>query len=522
MPSKRPLRFAIFCMLLLSQLAAYVPAQWKKVEQAEAGIAYLMPKKDLQVVPVNKARPVPHRIDHWSSIQPIYLGDDRYDWTISVYAFYRKAAVTGDGAPDKKPKSPKADAEPEGDGPDLEAMLRQLARGRYADFAEWLQKSERGSEVEVAGKKDKQRSGDRLEFERWEWKSASGQWQQIAAVYSLPGRQIAIVGTVPSSGRKKLESTIVRSIESLTLFEGSATAPGSRKVDGEDFVEVKDDPEFSKLRRRLLDDAATSIEGLDEWDVFCTEHYIVLYSFDAGKQSKARTFAKDLAQQMDEMNREYRALFPPHDDMTKWWSVLRICRNKDEFDNYGGTSGGVIGWVNPATKELVIFNAKKLGLFKTDTVAFHEGWHQYAHFWFPGAELHRWFDEGTGDYFGSMKRLGRNNWKPETSKMRKETIRELVRSGSTVKLQEIVHWHKDKFYSAKATDYYAQGWAMIDFFMRGPKTSAWNKAWDTILPTYIRVALETKDTKEAVKQAFADVDWDELEEAFKTYVLRSL
>lgn len=225
---------------------------------------------------------------------------------------------------------------------------------------------------------------------------------------------------------------------------------------------------------------------------------------------------------MDEMNRQYRKRFPPHGNMKKWWPVLRICRNKSEFDKYGGTSGGVIGWYNPASKELVVFNAKKLGLFKTDVVAFHEGWHQYADFWFPGAKLHRWFDEGTGDFFGSMKRVGAGAFRVATSKMRKETIQRLVRAKKTVPLREIVRWHKSKFYGARASDYYAQGWAMIDFFTRGPKTPYWKRSWNKILPTYIRVALETKNTNKAVKLAYAGVDWKELEEAFQSYVKRSL
>ncbi|MCA8972261.1 MAG: hypothetical protein KDC95_20910 [Planctomycetes bacterium] len=506
------------CVIGASQSSA---AQWTKVELDSAGVAYMMPKKDLQVVPANKARPVPHRVDHWSSIKPFYSGDDRYEWSISVYAFYRKAAVTGDASA-KKEKPQNGDEDGSDEEVSTEDMLRSFARGRYADFSEWLEKSERGAEVTVKGKKDKQSRGDRLEFEHWEWKSASGSWDNIGAVYRLPDREILMLGVIPAAGRKKLERTIMRSIESLTLHEPVNKPDERRKVDGEEFADVEGDAEFTKLRRRLLDEAATSVERLDEWDIFCTEQYIVLYSFDKGKQAKARSFAKDLAGQMDEMNREYRERFPPHDNMTKWWSVLRICRNKEEFDRYGGTSGGVIGWFNPASKELVIFNAKKLGLFKTDTVAFHEGWHQYAHFWFPGAHLHRWFDEGTGDFFGSMKRLGKNNWKPETSRMRKETIRELVRTDATVKLQEIVHWHMDKFYSAKATDYYAQGWAMVDFFTRGPKTPYWKDSWDKILPTYIEVSLKSKDTEKAVEEAFKGVDWAELEEAFKNYVLRSL
>lgn len=509
-------------LLTASLVAPDLSAQWSPVKNDDYGVAYKMPKKDLQVVPGNKARPVAHQLDKWASIKPIYAGDKRYNWDIRVYGFRPKGPTTGGpesvaktgGEATDKSKKPKFDRE---------AFLRAMGRGSFDDFESWLKKSpsNKSVDIQVAGKKSKQRGGARLAYERWEWTSSSGIWLSIAARYVLDRREVVMVATIPASQRKKLRRTIDRTLETLTLHEADPT-DARRKVDGEEFAEVEGDEEFTRLRRRLLDEAVDAVEKLPGWDLFCTKHYIVVYSYDAKKHQKARSFARTLAAKMDEMNAQYRKLFPPHDKMKKWWSVLRICRSKAEFDRYGGTSGGVVGWFNSSSKELVVFNAKKLGLFKTDVVAFHEGWHQYANFWFPGARLHRWFGEGMGDYFGSMKRLGRNTWTTATSKMRKETIQRLVRAERTVPLREIVRWHMAKFYGPRATDYYAQGWAMVDFFQRGKKSPYWKKKWDEILPTYIRVALETKDTEKAVKAAYSGVDWDELEEAFKNYVKRSL
>jgi hypothetical protein len=53
---------------------------------------------------------------------------------------------------------------------------------------------------------------------------------------------------------------------------------------------------------------------------------------------------------------------------------------------------------------------------------------------------------------------------------------------------------------------------------RGTKTRGYQKEWKQILPTYVKVALETKDTKKAVEEAFKGVDWGKLEESWKSYV----
>jgi hypothetical protein len=91
-----------------------------------------------------------------------------------------------------------------------------------------------------------------------------------------------------------------------------------------------------------------------------------------------------------------------------------------------------------------------------------------------------------------------------------------------VPFSEIITWSQSRFYSGNATDNYAQAGAMIDFLKRGEKSPYWQKRWETILPTYIKLLVETKDRDKALKTAFKNMNWDEFEEAYANYVLKSL
>jgi hypothetical protein len=204
--------------------------------------------------------------------------------------------------------------------------------------------------------------------------------------------------------------------------------------------------------------------------------------------------------------------------------VLRILFSKDQFDSYGSTGGGVVGWFSPQTKELVIFTGDVvLGPGATKAIAFHEGWHQYCDSFF-GTELHRWFDEGTGDFFGSYDLQGRGRWKYDNSKMRRETLRRLLNDETWVPFSEIVTWNKDKFYGPRTTDFYAQGYAMVDFLRRGPEKLGrrWDESWTGILERYCEVARATKDQKKALEAAFKDVDWDKMQKAWVEWVKKEL
>ena len=416
------------------------------------------------------------------------------------------AAITEGGS--RKPKKP-------GDNTQLD---RFRAMNRFPDFLSFIEKSPRYRVqiFEIKGKKEKQRAGDKLFYKHYRWKRGSSGtgWIYEAAVYQVNGQELALLVHFPEEFEKKLSRTVRSVLQSLKVLK-KIKKTKEQKIEGEQFVDL--DP---KLRRPLLAKAVESIKNLKEWGIFATKHFIVLYSAEPKKKAKARAFARHIASRMDEMHDVYEKYFPPHKNMKKWWSVLRICRNRQEFNRYGGTGGGVIGWFNPLSKELVIFNGKSG--FSVETVAYHEGWHQYAHFWFPGAHLHRWFDEGHGDFFGSMIRKGKNRWVPAKSKMRTANIKSLVATKKFVPINAIVRWHTDKFYGPGAANYYAEGWAIVDFLRRGRKTPYWKKEWAKILPTYIKVALETKDTDKAIEEAFKGVDWEKFQGAWIKYVKKGL
>ena len=92
-------------------------------------------------------------------------------------------------------------------------------------------------------------------------------------------------------------------------------------------------------------------------------------------------------------------------------------------------------------------------------MTYHEGWHQFADLYFstrPGtverASLHRWFDEGHGDYFGSF-RWGRGQvGSTKGSAMRHDVVQNMVRVGDYVPFKDIVtKWHmRRKFYGPNA------------------------------------------------------------------------
>jgi len=185
------------------------------------------------------------------------------------------------------------------------------------------------------------------------------------------------------------------------------------------------------------------------------------------------------------------------------------------------------------SKELVVFlgGDKMMGKGATETVTYHEGWHQFADLYFhhpdtlKRGKLQRWFDEGHGDYFGSF-RWGGSKWTYLGSKMRYKSVKEMVRVGDYVPFKDIVTWHKRRFYSGRSAYYYAQAYSMIDYLRRGSKLKKyWKPHYAGILDMYRKVMLVHGDEKLAVSTAFRELtnddDWAELEQAWQAWVKSS-
>lgn len=490
----------------------------------------------------------------------------QYYWYCDVYEFA------------KKPKE--GAGLPEGLSPEVLEQLKKLLENSdfkpKTSFKQWLDAREHKPIVEVAGKQKKGRSG-KLDFTHWVWQEKSGFGpcgieHCEAAVYSFEDREVALVVEMPRETERGALKSKWKNIIDHMIASG-------RKLDAEtgdaDAGDKRDKYADTPEKKEALAAAKANIAGLQGWDYFTQPNYIVIYSWDfekADERSKSKKDAEFYASRLERMRELYLTNYPldptglkavmpdaktipsltgpttgapakPPDapkpaegespeepevprDRTprKPYSVFRLCAAYDQFQKYGQSPPGVIGWYSPRSKELVVFLGG--GADKLETVVYHEGWHQYADFYFGHPDtkgdddLHRWFDEGHGDYFGSF-RWGTNGWKYVGSKMRYPACRQMVASGAYVPFKDIVHWDRRRFYGNNAADYYAQAFSMIDFLRRGAKSQGWDARWAGVLDMYRQVMLVEGDSKLASDTAFfkfTSDDWNALEEAWKTWV----
>ena len=469
-----------------------------------------------------------------------------YEWYLDVLEF---------------PKIVKAESK-DGEGKSLRDQIADKIKA--ANFQEYVSEANKDPQSSqrrfVTKNKEVAAKGKALPYRHWEYldNQNSQIWYAMATVFDLPEREIALVVRLPvQKGERPADKhldwarNMTASLAPLDEKELEAADPAAKSDKAKAEEASKDIGASTPEKKAALEAAKRNIASVKGWDYFTTENYIVLFSWDPEKPDKRQvmqTFGRNLADKLEKMRVLYLELYPPHANAVQNYSVLRICYEYQQFRQYGSGAGpGTIGWFSPATKELVMFK-DDIGLGKglAETVCFHEGWHQYSDSYFrrkgkkldskpkdpegtgaaptekdgsdPGAELHRWFDEGTGDYFGSYV-WNNGKWSYFASKMRKADIKVSVNTNKHVPLREIVTWNKDRFYGGRASDYYAQGYSMIDFFRRGKAMgNEFDPRWGKVLDIYRDTMLETGDQKKAVEAAFKDVDWDKLEAAWIKWV----
>jgi hypothetical protein len=555
---------------ILFSFADHLFAQdWRVESLPSVGIAFDVPSR-LERLPMQLGDDA---IYHRARLRPKDDADfvrGQYYWYCDVYEFAKVAPKDGEDV-----------ALPDGVPPELAAemrrMLRELGGKRHTSFSAWLdeQNEDDKERVKIATKaKARRGKAGKLDFQHWVWRDKSGfgpcgiEYCE-AAVYTLGDREVALVVRMPLETEKpgvpksKWKLLIDRMVPSGEAVEASKA----------DELDAKRDVHANTPERQeALAAAKKNIEGLQGWDYFTSPNYIVIYSWDFEKpaeRGKARKEAQFYSSRLEKMRELFLAAYPLDETGTRAvfpdpksiptlggpitgektdeekeeeaemeankdtlgktrYSVFRLCATYEQFQKYGQSPPGVVGWFSPASKELVVFlgGDKMMGPGATETVTFHEGWHQYADFYFDHPQskrkgsLHRWFDEGHGDYFGSFRLVG-DNWKYVGSKMRFEDVKNMARVGDFVPFQKIVFWDRRQFYSERAPYYYAQAFSMIDYLRRGQKSRAWKPEYGEILDMYRKVMLVHGDSKLASQTAFRnfkDEDWRALEAAWKAWV----
>ena len=207
-------------------------------------------------------------------------------------------------------------------------------------------------------------------------------------------------------------------------------------------------------------------------------------------------FVEDVVERLEASRLLFEADFPPPEGFDAV-SVVRLCSSDREFHQYGNTSRGVMGWFNPRSIELVLFDAQAVDRNMTYAVMTHEAFHQYCHFLFGEAEAHRWFDEGHGDYYGGVKWSARGKARV-TARMpggldRLGAVRRMVREGSYQPLDHHLRANHREW-RAGGVDSYAQSWSLVYMLRQGMLGNVHRKVWRPeyaeILPSYVRTLKE--------------------------------
>lgn len=559
--------FSLLILVLGCGAAATAQNEFRPEQIPEAGIEITAPNR-LERLPMKLGA---ESAFHLAKFRPKDNADfvrAQYYWYCDVYSWSKKKA--------------------EGDEPDLpegmdaetkEKIKRLLAESGIKtprSFEEWLMDQDNIT-IKTKGKHKKGKKG-KLDYTHWVWE-IDNQFGPIglsyceAAVYDFGDREVAVVILMPLEKKGKPKSKWMKLIDAM-IENGKAYVPEGDSEDSRKRDKFADED----WKKEELERAKKNIAGLQGWDYFTTPNYIVLYSWDFEKpqeQGKSKKEAEDLSDSLEKMRALYMEYFPLDetgtkapmpdpksvpdlkgpitgggDDSTggkpelpdgvqggegterlgkKRYSVLRFCADYSQFMKYGSTRPGVVGWFSPASKELVVFlgGDKMIGQPGfTASVVYHEGWHQYADFYFDHPDtpdktaLHRWYDEGYAEFFGGHK-WGAGGWKYYGCESRYAENKEMVRNDSFVPFKKIVRMPISEFYGANAMVCYAQAQSMVAFLLHGEKTKDWDPKWGSVLEMYRRAMLVKGKNSIATETAFldwTDEDYAKLEGAWKAWV----
>jgi len=247
----------------------------------------------------------------------------------------------------------------------------------------------------------------------------------------------------------------------LAVFEPTAAAEEKKWARYYQFhPEFRNGALRTELRARLL----------DGWKWEDTPNFVYLMSTDKA------ALMRDVQKKLEGIRRHFLELFPPVAEITAV-STVRVCRDKDEYLEYGGPARSA-GYWNPLAKELVFFeNGKE----DTRIVLYHEAFHQYVYHAVGEVNPHPWFNEGYGDYFsgaefnthGDVLRIRPNPWRVEAARFFLD---------QAPPWKELIRMDQAEF-MARAEVHYPISWSIV-YFLEESKAVAAEPAWAKILPTY--------------------------------------
>lgn len=469
MTSCRNFVLALFVSAVFaSQASAQVPSGFKTFEHKRTSLRLYYPKY-FKAVPV---QPTERLVIANFTRQKVYRekeGRGRRPATIQIFVLEdRTTPQAGEEDKDGEPTTVE------------ELVEKQNAIHFHRDF---MKQRHRGwSLKKIAENRSKGETEYRLEHEHW--RSRSG----YLYVRVGRGKTFGVVGFADEVVMKTMEKRfrkVGKSIHKPTGYR-SVKDDSDRIYKGKDYRDIP----FRKKAR------AEMIKG---WKCFDTENFFIVY------HTKNMGMIRKVANDLEAIRPLYLELFPPTKPMEAV-SVVRVCKDRDEYHQYGGPRGSA-GYWNFVAKELVLYDftylPKDAGTdFKTGSdkdsyiVLYHEAFHQYIFYAAGEVSPHDWFNEGNGDYFSGVtiykgtkkiKGVGLNRW-------RLPFVKRLNESDRFIPLEKLLNAERKLFYNPRlAGMMYAEAWSFI-YFLRHAKVVKKHQEWQGIIDNYF-VALKEGHAK---------------------------
>lgn len=328
---------------------------------------------------------------------------------------------------------------------------------------------------------------------------AAAQDAWFAAIFRIPAAEADAAGA-----DRLLRNGFLSGLHALGRFAGAARDPKAKPRAHPD-ADVPEDASRAA--------AHASIELLDDWWHMDSTHYVLL-SDTSGDGKPADRFLGVL----ESLRPRYEALVPRFPKAEEPTSVVRFFRSDDEFVRYfegtpialaaAETSGFYDGW----RRELVIRPAKKEwgGPEYMEATIRHEGFHQWLHVAWPGAEAPTWFNEGTAEYFESYVPRGTGGfewreqanaarWLEELAKDKDADWTQLLRA---TLLADQVQFYRPFHFGGESWKSYYFSYGLMYFLYRGAPLVR-NQPWKDVLPTLYRTLHESpRDPRGATCAAF--------------------
>ncbi|MBP5227227.1 MAG: hypothetical protein J6336_07570 [Kiritimatiellae bacterium] len=319
-------------------------------------------------------------------------------------------------------------------------------------------------------------------------------------------------GTPPAKVRTEIETKFFPSVAPISRAaainarrntkELKAFTPGSRKPNA-----IPDHPSRETAKK--------SIANMDGWWFAETPDYIFLSDV---RSALGKRLVQTLQNTMPAYRKALVKLVKPYSE-TEEVHVVRIFENADDYKRHVGESHEwSSGLWDPGHRELVILSGGK-DASDTMEIIRHEGFHQYLFYASDMIPNAMWYNEGTACFCEGVKIDNRGKVTFGESANRAahvdQELDKVVRA-----IPDVINLDYNGFY-AKSRDRlllnYSTAWALIYFLQKGAPSNRRYAAYTSILPTYRKALLETKDCAKATEAAFEGIDMKALQSAFADF-----